>query len=133
MDIWAGYAMRRRECVLCTVRIEPGDRVFWSQTKRTFPWGTRTNRRTSHFDCYVSKASVWFDDHPYIPTTDSINTRPGRPVKYTSEQSQERRQLRANILRWNKKQQEYTGDGMWGMAGRYGEKVHKARAVLDSM
>jgi hypothetical protein len=130
MDMWVTHSMRRRPCVVCTKDISPGDRVMVGQFKRTFPWGTRTKRSMSHLECWYSQANVWLDDHPYVPT---VKAGPGRPVTYTNEQAAERKSLRVNISRWQTKQEEYIGQGMWEMASRYGDRVSTARESLSSM
>lgn len=130
MDMWVSHAMRRRSCVVCTKQIEPGDRVMVGQYKRTFPWGTRTKRSTSHLECWYSQANLWLDDHPYAPT---VRAGPGRPTSYTPEQATERKSLQVCIGRWKTRQQEYIDKGMWAMASRYGDKVAGAREVLSSM
>jgi hypothetical protein len=130
MDMWVSHAMRKRSCVVCTKQIEPGDRVMVGQFKRKYPWGTRTRRSTSHLECWYTNAHVWLDDHPYTPT---VKAGPGRPVSYTPEQAANRKALRVNISRWKTKQQEYIGQGLWAMAGRYEDKVTSAREVLSSM
>jgi len=122
--------MRRRPCIVCTKQIEPGDRVMIGQSKRTYPWGTRTNRSMSHLECWYTNAHVWLDEHPYTPT---VKAGPGRATHYTPEQAVVRKALRVNIVRWSKKQQEYIGQGMWAMAGRYGDQVYEARERLNGM
>lgn len=130
MDMWVSHAMRRRDCVLCTVRIQPGDEVMVSQWKRTYSYGTRTRRQMSHFGCWYVHAQIWLDEHPYVPV---IKAGPGRPQKYTGEQIAKRRNLQNNIKRWGLKQKEYVGTGMWAMAGKYGDKVAGARGELNGM
>ena len=130
MDMWVSHAMRRRPCVVCTIQIEPGDRVMVGQFKRTYPWGTRTQRSMSHLSCWTFQAHIWLDEHPYTPT---VKAGPGRPTQYTPEQACARKSLYMNINRWSKKQQEYMGEGLWAMAGRYGDQVTEARDKLNSM
>ena len=130
MDMWVSHAMRKRNCILCTHQIMPGDEVMVSQWKKKFPWGMRTNRQMSHFECYISRARTWLEDHPYTPT---IKAGPGRPVKYTPAQVTQRKSLQTNILRWGKKQEGYVGDGMWEVAKGYGDRISKARDKLKAM
>lgn len=130
MDMWVSHAMRRRSCVVCTRQIVPGDRVMVGQYKRTYPWGTRTRRSMSHLECWYTQAHIWLDDHPYTPT---VKAGPGRPARYTPEQAASRKALLMNISRWNKRQQEYVGQGMWAMALRYSDKISEARSTMDSM
>ncbi len=130
MDMWVGHAMRRRTCIVCTVQIQPGDRVMIGQWKRTGGYGTRTTRTMSHLQCWVTKAEVWLDDHPYEPV---IKAGPGRPQKYTSEQIRVRRNLLSSMKRWHTRQTEFIGDGMWATADRYKDKISVARDELNSM
>ena len=130
MDMWVSHAMRRRPCIVCTKQIDPGDKVMVGQSKRTYPWGTRTKRSMSHLECWYNQAHIWLDDHPYTPT---VKAGPGRSIRYTSEQAVERKALRVSISRWSKKRQEYVGQGMWAMALRYSDRVSEARGVLTSM
>ena len=130
MDVWAGYATRRFPCIVCTTKLEPGDRVIICQSKRTYPWGTRTRRQTSHFNCWVTQANLYLDDKPYVAV---VPVGPGRKRKYTPEQAKRRVYLQITISRWRKQQQKYIGTGMWAMGGRYSDKISKIREELDSM
>ena len=128
--MWISWAMRRQACVVCTKPIEPGDPVMVGQWKRTGPYGTRTNRTMSHFQCWVTKAQVWFDDNPYAPV---IKPGTGRKTVFNVEQKKRRNSLRAMINQNRKKQQEYIGDGMWIMAEKYADKVRGYREELEGM
>jgi len=130
VDIWVKHATRQRDCVLCTVRIMPGDEVLIGQFKRTYPWGTRTKQTASHFECWISKARTYLADNPYNP---KFTAGPGRPVVYSQDDIRLRKNLQVNITRWGKKQREFVGQGMWAMADRYGAKIAKARMNLDTM
>ena len=130
MDMWISWAMRRRACITCTKPIEPGDPVMVGQWKRTGPYGTRTTKTMSHFQCWVTRAEVWFDDNPYAPV---IQAGPGRPNKFTPEQKRRRASLHVMINQNRKKQQEYIGDGMWTVAERYADKVRGYREELEGM
>lgn len=130
MDIWVTHAPRKRTCINCQKQVSPGDRVVIGRWKRTYPWGTRTRQVASHLICWVRKSEEYLDDHPYEPRRVA---GPGRPRKYTPEQSRKRGSIRVQILRWARRQQEYTSMGMWAMAGRYKDKIEQARGVLDGM
>ena len=134
MDMWISWAMRRRSCVTCTKPIMPGDKVMVGQWKRTGIYagvkGTRTNRTASHWECYKSKAEVWWDDNPYTPV---IQAGPGRPIKYTPEQKKRRASLHAMIDQNRKKQIAYIGDDMWATADRYADKIRVYRDELNGM
>ncbi len=73
---------------------------------------------------------VYLDDHPYEPRRVA---GPGRPRKYNDVQRKRRVALKVNIGRWTKEQQYYTGQGMWGLAERYSDKIAGARSELDCM
>lgn len=130
MDLWTGYAMRERDCVECTRRIYPGDKVAIGQWKRTYPWGTRTRRVMSHWPCWVMKQEVRFDEYPYTPRRVA---GPGKPRIYSDAQRRERANLRVNIVRWGKRQQEYINDGLWAVADGYKDKIMAARNRLANM
>ncbi len=130
MDMWVGHAARRRNCINCTQGINPGDPVIYGQWKRTYPWGTRTRRVVSHWKCWVVNQETYLDDHPYEPRR---VPGPGAPRKFTDIQRKRRMILHTDVCRWTRKQQHYTGQGMWAMAGRYGDKVAQARDELESM
>ena len=100
------------------------------QWKRTGSYGTRTHRTMSHFECWKVQAEQWFDDNPYKPV---IQAGPGRPARYTDEQIITRRNLQGNIKRWTVRQQQYLGEGMWAMAGKYGDRVSMANRELERM
>ena len=130
MDIWVTHAPRRRVCINCQKDILPGDRVVVGQWKRTYVYGTRTRKVMGHFACWVSRAEEYLDTHPYEPRRVA---GPGRPRTYTPEQGRKRGSLRVQILRWARKQQEYTGMGLWAVAGRYKDKIEHARRVMNDM
>lgn len=130
MDMWISWAMRKRACIVCTIPLEPGDQVMVGQWKRTGPYGTRTRRTMSHFQCWVSNARVWFDEHPYTPV---IQAGPGRKTVYTQEQRKRRSSLRVMINQDKKKQQEYIGDGLWVMAEKYADRIRVRREELEGM
>ena len=140
MDIWSGYAKRKRSCAECTVGIVPGDRVFIGQYKRTGMYAgekaTRTTRIMTHFDCFVSKHTTYLDDNPYEPPTglnENGEHSPGRPRKYTIEQGKRRQSLQMRMRRLVERQQYYNGQGMWAMADGYKEKVRVIREQLIEM
>ena len=114
----------------------PGDRVMNGQWKRTYPWGTRTRRVISHWQCWLDIEEVYFDEHPYIPTGvagDAFYPGPGRPPQYSNEQTRIRHNLQVSIKRWTKMREDYVGKSMWAVADGYGDKVHEARDPLTTM
>lgn len=132
MDLWVGHAYRRRSCINCTKGIELGDRVAIGQWKRTYPWGTRTRRVMSHWECWLTLQEVYFDDHPY-DTSKNYVPGPGRKAKYNKEQKKQRLLMHAQVWRWKKKQQAYIGQGLWETADRYRDQIREVRVQLDNM
>lgn len=130
MDIWVKHAPRKTPCINCTKDILPGDRVVIGRWKHTYSYGTRTRQVASHLSCWVTQTEIYLDEHPYEPRRVA---GPGRPARYTPEQARERGVIRVQMLRWTKKQQEYVGQAMWAMAGRYKDKVEEGRRRLDDM
>lgn len=104
--------------------------MVYGRWKRTYSWGTRTKQVISHWKCWVIGQEVYLDSHPYEPRRVA---GPGRPRRYTDIQRKQRIALKVNIGRWSKEQQYYTGQGMWAVAARYGDKIAQARTTLDSM